>query len=1078
LLVEQKKTSWHPRFLTRLKIGAITSAIIIAGLNSIEAAPAFAYPACNPTMSIGSSYSYRLLTFTGAGTCTWNVPAGFGLIQNMALIGGGGGGGAGNFDGASLIGGGGGGGAMGSSDLYGPTGWSLTPGTTVTVTIGAGGAGGSASTINSPGGNGATGGATSWIPASGTSITVAGGPGGIGGSYLSGPVGGAGGNFAGMYTQGAGPNGASKGGSGYNGNGGGGAGPYSGGFSATTSTSGAGGGGAPSGLPYTTGGSGGTSGLSSNSPAGADGGSSSHAASNSGVVGAGGGGGAGCKSASACSNITGGAGASGSIQLLYAFGITSHDSSDSFSVGQSVNKLIALTTPTSGSPSWTWSGGTIPAGLSLLTVSNSDGVALYLKGTPTAGQSATSASFAIRDPSSLGLSSFNTNITVTKSNQSGFALGNLSMYSGQTLTLAAIGVQGAGVTTYSSNSGSCVLSGSNNSIITATSGTGTCTITASNPGDAGYNSATATDTVTLSTIKPSLLLTTSTTVGITSKVESLTATVSNGATGHITFSANGNAISTCGVGGSVAIVSSIAVCAWSPPNSSSSPYTLTAAYSGDGSFSSASTSISNYSVYDPLTLSISNAALTFGTGANLTVSTSGGAGAPSGWTWGISQASDNSQISGISVAAGVINVSATLPVGSYAMTLTAVDTGTQSASTNVTITVNSASPTPSLAEQTTAGVAITGTTVGRQINLVMSPGIGGLSFSNRATFYANGSVISGCSGVFPSLGVWSCYWSAANTSTPTYTFYAASSGDSNINAETTTTSATFPVNATVGLSYANISMATGDYATSSANISGGTGAVNNWTWGISQYLTGVTITGISIDGSGNVHVDPTATAGNYVMAVSGADVTGASFTAQVTVAISDTATPTFSIAPTSETKTVGTAISGYTVTNSGPVIASYGISPALPAGLSFDPSTGLLSGTPTNTQSATAYTITAYNAAGSATATYTLTIISSGGGVTITIALAGNAMTANYRTATNITAQSSRDGKVTFYAGYARITGCIARLTSSKSVTCSWKPSTHGTTALRAVLSATDNSFSAVTSPTVSVSVGIRTTRR
>ena len=86
------------------------------------------------------------------------------------------------------------------------------------------------------------------------------------------------------------------------------------------------------------------------------------------------------------------------------------------------------------------------------------------------------------------------------------------------------------------------------------------------------------------------------------------------------------------------------------------------------------------------------------------------------------------------------------------------------------------------------------------------------------------------------------------------------------------------------------------------------------------------------------------------------------------------AAPAFTISASAETKTVNNAITGYTVTSSGGAIASYSISPTAPAGLTFSTSTGLLSGTPTSVASATAYTITATNASGSATRTFTLTV--------------------------------------------------------------------------------------------------------
>ena len=86
------------------------------------------------------------------------------------------------------------------------------------------------------------------------------------------------------------------------------------------------------------------------------------------------------------------------------------------------------------------------------------------------------------------------------------------------------------------------------------------------------------------------------------------------------------------------------------------------------------------------------------------------------------------------------------------------------------------------------------------------------------------------------------------------------------------------------------------------------------------------------------------------------------------------AAPAFTLSSSSQSVIVNTAITTVTNTSTGGAIASYAISPAAPAGLTFSNSTGQLSGTPTSIQSATAYTITATNAAGSATRTFTLTV--------------------------------------------------------------------------------------------------------
>src|SRR5262249_42711052 len=64
---------------------------------------------------------------------------------------------------------------------------------------------------------------------------------------------------------------------------------------------------------------------------------------------------------------------------------------------------------------------------------------------------------------------------------------------------------------------------------------------------------------------------------------------------------------------------------------------------------------------------------------------------------------------------------------------------------------------------------------------------------------------------------------------------------------------------------------------------------------------------------------------------------------------------------------VGTAVSPNTVaTDRGAPITHFSISPdTLPAGLTFDASTGAIAGTPTAAVATTDYTITAYNAYGS-----------------------------------------------------------------------------------------------------------------
>ena len=86
------------------------------------------------------------------------------------------------------------------------------------------------------------------------------------------------------------------------------------------------------------------------------------------------------------------------------------------------------------------------------------------------------------------------------------------------------------------------------------------------------------------------------------------------------------------------------------------------------------------------------------------------------------------------------------------------------------------------------------------------------------------------------------------------------------------------------------------------------------------------------------------------------------------------AVPAFSLSSASETRTVNTAATGFTSTSTGGAIANFAIN-TTPPGMSFNTTTGALTGTPNTVAAATNYTITATNASGSATQTFRLTVI-------------------------------------------------------------------------------------------------------
>jgi hypothetical protein len=73
--------------------------------------------------------------------------------------------------------------------------------------------------------------------------------------------------------------------------------------------------------------------------------------------------------------------------------------------------------------------------------------------------------------------------------------------------------------------------------------------------------------------------------------------------------------------------------------------------------------------------------------------------------------------------------------------------------------------------------------------------------------------------------------------------------------------------------------------------------------------------------------------------------------------------------------TIGSPITNLTPTNSGGVVSSYSITPALPAGLSFNTSTGEISGTPTALMASQDYVVTAINFIGNTQTTVAIAVI-------------------------------------------------------------------------------------------------------
>ena len=144
-----------------------------------------------PTCSSGSvaqtdaKDGTRLLVFKAAsqssdGSCTWTPPEGVKAVQLLVVGGGGGGGGAAtNWSGTNISEGGGGGGGGG---LFYTTNFLISGGTSVAITVGAGGTGGSGvnSVSASSANSGTNGNSSSFIESSNNQVTAQGGYGGKG----------------------------------------------------------------------------------------------------------------------------------------------------------------------------------------------------------------------------------------------------------------------------------------------------------------------------------------------------------------------------------------------------------------------------------------------------------------------------------------------------------------------------------------------------------------------------------------------------------------------------------------------------------------------------------------------------------------------------------------------------------------------------------------------------------------------------------------------------------------------------------------------------------------------------------
>ena len=140
-------------------------------------------------------------------------------------------------------------------------------------------------------------------------------------------------------------------------------------------------------------------------------------------------------------------------------------------------------------------------------------------------------------------------------------------------------------------------------------------------------------------------------------------------------------------------------------------------------------------------------------------------------------------------------------------------------------------------------------------------------------------------------------------------------------------------------------------------------------WSISPSLP----SGLTFDATtGGIGGTPTVLSTTATYTVTATN-TGGSSTASVTITVNDRV-PNFSYSDLTLTKDTNAGSTLPTINQFSGTVVSWSISPTVPAGLSFDTSTGEISGTPTAVTATATYTVTGTNTGGSATDSFTITV--------------------------------------------------------------------------------------------------------
>ncbi|WP_167558849.1 putative Ig domain-containing protein [Bradyrhizobium canariense] len=338
---------------------------------------------------------------------------------------------------------------------------------------------------------------------------------------------------------------------------------------------------------------------------------------------------------------------------------------------------------------------------------------------------------------------------------------------------------------------------------------------------------------------------------------------------------------------------------------------------------------------------------------------------------------------------GTITGAPTATLGATTFTVTVTDQNNATATNTFSLTVNGT---------VTATQAIASKTL--TVNLAAAPfkpvsgsgGTGSLTYAVSPTLPPGVAMDSG-TGII----------SGQPTATSGATAYTVTVTDQN--SQTATATFSLAVNGAVDATQAIASTAlTQNHTATPFTPVTGSGGASPLSYSVAPTLpAGLTMAPTT----GTITGMPTAAHAASSFTVTVTDANGATGTASFNLTVDGTVTATTAVASTS--LTVNHPATSFTpVTGSGGVGAlTYSVSPTLPAGLSFNPASGAITGTPTATIAATAFTVTVTDINNAtATANFNLTV---NGAVSATTAIASTTLIVN-RPATSFTPVTGAGG--------------------------------------------------------------------